>query len=41
MQEASVPSSGVLSFNKTVAMQIQPIVIFISVILTFNTLLTH
>lgn len=41
MQEASVPSSGVLSFNQTVAMQIQPVVIFISWILTFNTLLTH
>lgn len=41
MQEASVPSSGVLSFNQTVAMQIQPIMIFISLILAFITLLTH
>lgn len=41
MQEASVPSSGVLSFNETVAMQIQPIMIFISLILAFTTLLTH
>lgn len=41
MQEALVPSSGVLSFNQTVAMQIQPITIFISLILAFTTLLTH
>lgn len=41
MQEASVPSSGVLSFKQTVAMQIQPAMIFISLILAFTTLLTH
>lgn len=41
MQEASVPSSGVLSFKQTVAMQIQPVMIFISLILAFTTLLTH
>lgn len=41
MQEELVPSSGVLSFSQTVAMQIQPIMILIALIFAFTTLLTH